>query len=45
LVSGQQLVNTTNQIDVSTLAGGMYYFRYYNTDKGYNGAGKLVIKN
>jgi PKD repeat protein len=44
VVTTQQLVNSTTQVDVSPLTAGMYFFKYYLPNTGYAGAGKLVIK-
>jgi PKD repeat protein len=45
VISTHQLTDINNQIDLSTLTGGMYIFRYYKPSLGYVGAGKLIIKH
>lgn len=45
VITTQQLTNINNQIDISPLTSGMYFFRYYKPNAGYFGAGKLVIKH
>ncbi|UPT65299.1 MAG: PKD domain-containing protein [Sphingobacteriales bacterium JAD_PAG50586_3] len=45
VITTQQLSSTNNQIDISPLTNGMYFFRYYKANVGYVGAGKLVIKH